>query len=209
MVPRMPPDGGIAGRLSEWLLDLADQVRRLDPPGRYDSERFWRDKTELARGRTIWRMTSRGGWLVYDFRFAFGAARHRRHTELNPRNILWHSLKDRLSMMLIAICAYLMRRFGTACVSLQRINQGTRSQPLKLIALFLCVPCFEISNLFFKVAHAFKQRKLVRLGRNCVLLGGKDLSLQFDSLMPNNVGIVRRYHQIRNIAGRLESRHSA
>jgi hypothetical protein len=27
--------------------------------------------------------------------------------------------------------------------------------------------------------------------------------------MPNNVGIVRRYHQIRNIAGRLESRHSA
>ena len=48
MVPRMPPDGGIAGRLSEWLLDLAEQVRRLDPPGRTDPERFWRDKTELA-----------------------------------------------------------------------------------------------------------------------------------------------------------------
>jgi hypothetical protein len=31
------------------LLDLVDQVRRLDPPGRHDPERFWRDKTKLAR----------------------------------------------------------------------------------------------------------------------------------------------------------------
>jgi hypothetical protein len=30
------------------LLDLAEQVRRLDPPGRHDPEQFWRDKTELA-----------------------------------------------------------------------------------------------------------------------------------------------------------------
>jgi hypothetical protein len=48
LVPRMPPTGGIAGRLSGRLLDLADQVRRLDPPGRRDPEQFWRDKTELA-----------------------------------------------------------------------------------------------------------------------------------------------------------------
>jgi hypothetical protein len=48
LVPRMPPDGGIAGRLSGRLLDLADQVRRLDPAGRHDPEQFWRDKTELA-----------------------------------------------------------------------------------------------------------------------------------------------------------------
>jgi hypothetical protein len=31
------------------LLDLADQVRRLDPSGRHNPVRFWRDKTELAR----------------------------------------------------------------------------------------------------------------------------------------------------------------
>jgi hypothetical protein len=42
------PDAGIAGRLSGRLLDLADQVRRLDPPGRHDPEQFWRAKTELA-----------------------------------------------------------------------------------------------------------------------------------------------------------------
>jgi hypothetical protein len=57
--PTEPPDAlkipgrlglqsGIAGRLSGRLLDLADQVRHLDPPGRHDPEQFWRDKTELA-----------------------------------------------------------------------------------------------------------------------------------------------------------------
>jgi hypothetical protein len=48
LVPRIPAAGGIAGRLSGRLLDLADQVRRLDPPGRTDPERFWRDKSDLA-----------------------------------------------------------------------------------------------------------------------------------------------------------------
>lgn len=48
MVPRMQQDAGIAGRLSGRLLDLAEQVRRLDPPGRIDPERFWEAKTELA-----------------------------------------------------------------------------------------------------------------------------------------------------------------
>jgi hypothetical protein len=48
LIPHRPSDGGIAGRLSGRLLDLADQVRRLDPPGRHDPERFWRVKTELA-----------------------------------------------------------------------------------------------------------------------------------------------------------------
>lgn len=48
LVPRIPPEGGIAGRLSGRLFDLADQVRRLDPPGRRDPERFWRDKSAPA-----------------------------------------------------------------------------------------------------------------------------------------------------------------
>jgi hypothetical protein len=47
----MPPDAGIAGRLSCGLLDLVEQVRRLDPPGRHDPERFCRDKAELAASR--------------------------------------------------------------------------------------------------------------------------------------------------------------
>ena len=48
LVPRHAPAGGIAGRLSGRLMDLAEQVRRLDPPGRHDPEQFWVDKTEIA-----------------------------------------------------------------------------------------------------------------------------------------------------------------
>ncbi len=38
----------VGDRLAGRLFDLAEQVRRLDPPGSSDPERFWRDKTELA-----------------------------------------------------------------------------------------------------------------------------------------------------------------
>lgn len=48
MTKQQPATGGIGGRLAGRLLDLADQVRRLDPPGRTDPEAFWRDKSEIA-----------------------------------------------------------------------------------------------------------------------------------------------------------------
>ena len=44
----MPPDAGIAGRLAGRLLDLAEQVRRLDPPDRRNPENFHIAKSELA-----------------------------------------------------------------------------------------------------------------------------------------------------------------
>jgi hypothetical protein len=48
LVRYVPPDAGIAGRLSGRLLDLADQVRRLDPPDRRDPEAFHIAKSDLA-----------------------------------------------------------------------------------------------------------------------------------------------------------------
>ena len=66
LIPRMPPDSGIAGRLSGRLLDLAEQVRRLDPPARHDPDRFQEAKTELAGQLTA---------LAWDARERLGAAR--------------------------------------------------------------------------------------------------------------------------------------
>jgi hypothetical protein len=43
-----PPVEGVAGRLSDRLLDLARQVRRLDPPDHRDPHRFHLEKSELA-----------------------------------------------------------------------------------------------------------------------------------------------------------------
>lgn len=46
--PRPAPSNGIGRRLAERILDLAEQVRRLHPPGHRDPERFWLAKSELA-----------------------------------------------------------------------------------------------------------------------------------------------------------------
>jgi len=48
LMPRQIPTGGIAGRLSGRLFELADQVRRPDPRRRRDPEQFWRDKGDLT-----------------------------------------------------------------------------------------------------------------------------------------------------------------
>jgi hypothetical protein len=48
LAPLAPPAGGIASRLAGRLLDLADQVRRLDPPDRRDPEAFHIAKSDLA-----------------------------------------------------------------------------------------------------------------------------------------------------------------
>ncbi len=49
LIPRTLPDAGVAARLSGRLLDLGEQVRRLDPTGRHDPEQFARHKVELAQ----------------------------------------------------------------------------------------------------------------------------------------------------------------
>jgi hypothetical protein len=47
LVPCMQPVG-VAGRLSDRLLDLAAQLRRLDPPSHREPERFHIAKSELC-----------------------------------------------------------------------------------------------------------------------------------------------------------------
>ena len=48
LVPRHAPAGGIAGRIADRLLDLANDVGRLAPPNHRDPERFHIEKSELA-----------------------------------------------------------------------------------------------------------------------------------------------------------------
>jgi hypothetical protein len=60
-------------------------------------------------------------------------------------------------------------------------------KPLQVMALFLSVPCFESSNLLFKLAHSIQQRELVRLSR--VLLGGEDLFLEFADIAPEIIAM--------------------
>ncbi len=48
VMDRTGSTAAVGERLAGRLFDLAEQVRRLDPPGCCDPEAFGRDKSELA-----------------------------------------------------------------------------------------------------------------------------------------------------------------
>src|SRR4051794_29100962 len=97
--------------------------------------------------------------------------------------MVFKALEDRFFTIFVACWTYLMGRFGAACLWLQHVSEDARSDFGKLIPLLLSIPCFKASNLCFQAAYSIQQRKLVRLGRKCVRLGGHDESLQFDDCL--------------------------
>lgn len=76
---------------------------------------------------------------------------------------------DRPLAVAVAICTKLMRWFGRLHAFFQRIGERAGfSDWGQLISFLLCVPCFQASNFFFKIAYALNQRKLVRLSIKCM-----------------------------------------
>lgn len=107
-------------------------------------------------------------------------------------------------MVVEAFCTQQMKWFGRVGVGLQSVGNYPVPNIHQSVALLLSVPFFKVSNLFFKFAYTLQQRKLVRLGRKCALLGGKDYSLQFDDLRLDHLTIAQRYHRLRDIAGKTQ-----
>ena len=86
-----------------------------------------------------------------------------------PKIILtW--LEDRLSPILVAICAYIMRWFRIAHRFSQRIEDSTLPCGCKLVALFLSFPCFYAHNFLFKIAYLLNCRRMVRLSLKCAAM---------------------------------------
>ena len=73
-----------------------------------------------------------------------------------------------------------------------------------MVFLFLSIPCFHVSNFFFKLAYTLQQRKLVSIGRKCRSLGGEDYSLKFNDLRLDHCSITETYHSLYDFARRLE-----
>ena len=103
------------------------------------------------------------------------------------------------------ICTKEMNRFASAAHRLQAISKHpilSTGKPLanvvQLIFLLFSVPCFKLSNLFFKVAYLTQQRELIRLGRECARLDGQDFSIKFDGLFPDGVGVVKTHKLLSN-----------
>jgi len=129
---------------------------------------------------------------------------------INPSRVSGLFLKDRFTTLLIAVCAKQMHWFGRTCLFLQRISKSASARRTfgtyvhELILLLLSIPCFKVSHFFFKLTYSLQQRRLRRLGRECALLGGDDLSLQFDCFRPNDASVAGIYQELRKIRDGLK-----
>ena len=113
-------------------------------------------------------------------------------------------LEDALERSCITVCTYLMGRFGRLRAHFQNVSESTVIAPVKFVFLLFTFPAFKLSNLFFEAAYTIQQRRLVRLGRECAALGGKDYSLKFDNLSLDHLMVAQRYHRLCDIASKAQ-----
>jgi len=106
-------------------------------------------------------------------------------------------LEKRLLVVLVAICTKHMEWFASFHAFFQRIGENARTDFGELVALLICVPCFQTSHFFFKIAYLINQRRLRRL---C----GENLFLEFYDRPVARGGIVNTLQSLRYIKHGLE-----
>src|SRR5882724_1842716 len=111
--------------------------------------------------------------------------------------------------VIITFCAKPMGWFSRLGIFFSRIGEGTVPDILQFVFFLLAIPCFKASNLCFEIAYTLQHRKLVRLGRECVRLGGEDYSLQFDDRLVEFRKVSDRYERLRHILSKLQGRNCA
>ncbi len=113
-------------------------------------------------------------------------------------------LQERFFAVAKALGTKPMVWFAALHIRLRRISERTDIHLFQCVALLLCVPCLKLSHACFKFAYFFGQRHLALVGRKSTLLGGHDLSLQFDNCIPK-FGSVSETHQfLRGLSRRFE-----
>lgn len=95
-----------------------------------------------------------------------------------------------------------MRIFGAACIWLQNASHCSLPNWLKLILLFLSVPCFEISNFCFKRAYAISLHRVRLAGLDSLFESVKDENLKLDRFGAERLSIAQTYHCFRDIERR-------
>jgi hypothetical protein len=116
-------------------------------------------------------------------------------------------IEERFSPYLVAVSTYVMGRFSATGVCLYRISYHIWGESHEFVPLFLCLPCFKISYMFFKFAYFLQQRRLVRMGRHCAALGGQDLSVDFPQFLPKFDEIASLYEFLKSLACRVQGGH--
>ena len=94
---------------------------------------------------------------------------------------------------------YVTNRFAKAHRFSYSISELSGSDPLKLMALLLCFPRFEASNLCFRLGYFLNQRRALCIRQKGALLVIEDGSLEFDNLSLKGRDIPNAYHRFRNV----------
>src|SRR5712671_1737226 len=92
---------------------------------------------------------------------------------------------------------------------LQDISESPRADLHKLVALLICLPCSQLSDLFFKSTYTFEQRHALILSRERSGVGINKLRLEFEELSLKGCGVAQPYHGFSNILCRLKRGQSA
>ena len=138
--------------------------------------------------------------------FTFAARAHK-HAKI-VLSSAW--LKDHSGAVLVALCAYPMRWFGTAHAFFKSVhNSQSVPNTLKLVSLLLCFPCFHASDFFFKLAYFINHRRLIRIGRKCAALGGQNGALKLNHLSLDFGQRVELEKALRDVTSELEAGNRA
>lgn len=89
---------------------------------------------------------------------------------------------------------------------LQCAGEGSTSMVGQFVPLLLCRPCFELHQLVFQLTYLTQQVLLRRVGQECAMLGGNDLSGEFDNLRLDGSSLLDAEQRLSEFARRLQRR---
>lgn len=121
------------------------------------------------------------------------------HQSATPNTKFIRCLKDRLLVLVVAVCTKQMIWFGALCLWLQSVSKRFDPGVCQFVTLLLSVPCFQLSHFFFKLTYRCNQIRVV-------LLRGQNNPLQFDDLRLDGCGLFQIYHRLSDVVRCLERR---
>lgn len=139
----------------------------------------------------------------------FGMARWTGVGAPRPFNVR-AGLQKRFLAALVARCTYLMNWFAAWRTFFQDVSERPEvGYLLQLIALFLRLPCFHISNLFFEIAYALNQRRAFLVDLENARLGIHEPLLKFAFPSLKGLSVSDREQRLRHVLECLKGRHGA
>ena len=137
------------------------------------------------------------------------ARRARKFVQRYPEGGLRVSLQYAFATLLIAGCAYVMRRLRAFHSRLGGIYERSRFELAQLIAFGLLVPVFKLHDLLFQLAYAVSEFRLRKLGFHGTGLSGQDDRLKLNNLAAHHLCIAQAKHRLRQLSARLQRREEA